>query len=145
MAEVLKKASTPVITVQAHATVEEAVRIMVKRRIGAIVVLEGERMTGIFSERDVMQKVVLGRLDPATTLVASVMTWPVVAAVVGSDEAEAVDEMVERHIRHMPVVDHEDHVVGMLSFRHVMQDRIDNLKHEVNSLEAYLGYDGVSG
>ena len=145
MAEVLKKASTPVITVQAHATVEEAVRIMVKHHIGAIVVLEGGRLTGIFSERDVMEKVVLGRLDPATTLVASVMTWPVVAAVAGSDDAEAVDEMVERHIRHMPVVDHDGRVVGMLSFRHAMQDRIDDLKHEVYALEAYLGYDGVSG
>ena len=57
----------------------------------------------------------------------------------------AVEEMVERHIRHMPVVDRDDRVIGMLSFRHVMQDRIEDLRHEVYALEAYLGYDGAVG
>jgi len=145
MGEVWRKASAPVITVPAHATVEEAVRTMVKHRIGAVAVLEGSRMVGIFSERDVMEKVVLGRLDAATTLVASVMTWPVVSVKAQSDESEVVEEMVQRHIRHMPVLDENERLVGMLSFRHVMQDRIDDLKHEVYALEAYLGYDGVSG
>ncbi len=145
MAEVWKNVSRPAITVQAGDTVEDAVRIMVGHKIGAVVVLDGQRMTGIFSERDVMEKVILGHLDPATTRVANVMTWPVVVARPDTDEGEAVDEMVERHIRHMPVVDRDEQVIGMLSFRHVMQDRVDDLKHEVYALEAYLGYDGVAG
>ena len=53
--------------------------------------------------------------------------------------------MTEHHIRHLPVLDDERKVVGMVSLRHVMEERVADLEHEVNVLEAYLGYDDVSG
>jgi CBS-domain-containing membrane protein len=53
--------------------------------------------------------------------------------------------MAEHHIRHLPILDEKRKVVGMVSLRGVMEERIADLEHEVNVLEAYLGYDGVAG
>jgi len=145
MSDLLRRASRPAVTVDGKASVESAVRTMVEHGIGAVVVTEKGRVAGIFSERDLMQRVVLKKLDPAKTPVEKVMTAPVVSAPVDGDEAEAVRAMVERHIRHVPVVDRRRHPVGMLSFRDVMRNRVDDLKHEVQALEACLGYDGVTG
>ncbi len=145
MSDLLKKASRPAVCVDAKVSVADAVRTMVEHRIGAVVVTEKGRVAGIFSERDLMQRVVLKRLDPVKTVVAKVMTAPVVSAPVDGDEDEAVAAMVERHIRHVPIVDKRKHPVGMLSFRDVMRSRVDELKHEVQALEAYLGYDGATG
>jgi len=145
MAKLLRNSSRPVVSVQENATVEEAVKTMVEHRIGAVIVLRGEEMAGIFSERDVLDKIVLARRDPATTPVFAVMTSPVVTAPGNAEDAEAAETMTEHHIRHLPILNETQRVVGMVSFRHVMEERVADLEHEVNVLEAYLGYDGVSG
>jgi len=145
MVDLLKRASRPAVTVEKSASVEDAVRIMVEHKIGAVVVTSRGKVAGIFSERDLMQRVVLARLDAAKTPVAKVMTADIVSAAEDGDEDDAVTAMVDRHIRHVPVVDKRKRAVGMLSFRDVMKNRVDDLRHEVAALEAYLGYDGVSG
>ena len=145
MAKLLRNTSRPAITVPETATVLDAIKTMVKERIGAVVVMKGKRMTGIFSERDVLDKIVLARRDPAATPVSSVMTADVLSIPAPGDEAAAAEQMAVHHIRHLPIVDDTQRVVGMVSLRQVMQERIADLEHEVNVLEAYLGYDGVSG
>jgi Predicted signal-transduction protein containing cAMP-binding and CBS domains len=145
MAKLLRNSSRPVVSVQEDATVEDAVKTMVEHRIGAVIVLRGKEMAGIFSERDVLDKIVLARRDPATTPVFAVMTSPVVTAPGNAEDAEAAETMTEHHIRHLPILNETQRVVGMVSFRHVMEERVADLEHEVNVLEAYLGYDGVSG
>lgn len=145
MAKLLRNSTRPAITVQETSTVLEAVKTMVKERIGAVVVLKGKKMTGIFSERDVLDKIVLARRDPAKTPVSAVMTSQVLSIPAPGDDAEAAGTMAEHHIRHLPIVDEKKKVVGIVSLRHVMEERIADLEHEVNVLEAYLGYDGVSG
>ena len=145
MTKLLRNSSRPAVTVQETATVEAAVKTMVQERIGAVVVLRGNEMAGIFSERDVLDKIVLARRDPATTPVFAVMTSPVLAAGPGGDDAEAAQTMAEHHIRHLPILDKKKRVVGVVSLRGVMEERISDLEHEVHVLEAYLGYDGVSG
>ncbi len=145
MAKLLRNSSRPPVSVQETSTVLEAVKTMVRERIGAVVVMKGKRMTGIFSERDVLDKIVLARRDAAKTPVASVMTADVLSISAPGDEAAAATTMAEHHIRHLPIVDGKKKLVGMVSLRHVMEERIADLEHEVNVLEAYLGYDGVSG
>jgi CBS domain-containing protein len=145
MAKLLRNSTRPAVTVQETATVEAAVKVMVRERIGAVIVLRGNEMTGIFSERDILDKIVLARRDPARTPVSAVMTSPVVAVAGSADDAKAAETMAERHIRHLPILDEARKVVGMVSLRGVMEERIADLEHEVNVLEAYLGYDGVSG
>ena len=145
MANLIRNSSRPAITVPETATVLEAVKTMVRERIGAVVVMKGKKMTGIFSERDVLDKIVLARRDAAKTPISAVMTADVLSIPAPGDEAAAAEKMAANHIRHLPIVDAKKKVVGMVSLRHVMEERIADLEHEVNVLEAYLGYDGVSG
>jgi CBS domain-containing protein len=145
MAKLLRNASRKPVSVQETATVLEAVKTMVKEKIGAVVVMKGKKMTGIFSERDVLDKIVLKRRDPAKTPVSAVMTADVLSIPAPGDEAAAAEKMAANHIRHLPIVDGKKKVVGVVSLRHVMEDRIADLEHEVNVLTAYLGYDGVAG
>jgi len=145
MAKLLRNASRKPVSVPETATVLEAVKTMVKERIGAVVVMKGKKMTGIFSERDVLDKIVLARRDPAKTKISAVMTSDVLSIPAPGDDSEAATTMAEHHIRHLPIVDGKKKVVGVVSLRHVMEDRIADLEHEVNVLTAYLGYDGVAG
>jgi len=108
------KKSVALITVVPECTVREACRVMRDRRIGAVLVSEGEALHGIFTERDVMNLVVAEGKDPASTKVAEVMTRKVLA--VRSDrpleEIEAI--MRQERVRHVPVVD-EKGLIGVIS------------------------------
>jgi CBS domain-containing protein len=108
------KKSADVITVMPESTVRDACRVMRDRRIGALLVSEGETLHGIFTERDVLNLVVAEERDPATTKVAEVMTRKVL--VVRPDrpleEIEAI--MRQERVRHVPVVG-EKGLVGLIS------------------------------
>ena len=91
MGKLLRNSSRPVVGVSENITVEDAVKTMVAHQIGAVVVLRGDDMTGIFSERDILDKVILARLDPAVTPVSAVMTWPVLTAPGNAEDAEAAE------------------------------------------------------
>jgi CBS domain-containing protein len=108
------KKSLDVITVAPAAFVRDACRVMRDRRIGAVLVSEGETLHGIFTERDVVNLVVAEEKDPALTKVAEVMTRKVI--VVQSDrsvqEIEAI--MRQERVRHVPVVDGKA-LIGMIS------------------------------
>lgn len=111
---ILETKGTTVCKTTPDASVLDAVEQMCDARVGALLVTDGDRAVGILSRRDVLERVVLRRIDPATTAVAEVMTTELVS-VEPSDEPERVIAlMTERHLRHLPVVDH-GHVVGMLS------------------------------
>lgn len=139
------KASRPPISVSRTMTVMGAVRLMADKKVGAVLVLEDGCAAGIFTERDLMLKVVLKGLDPERTLIADVLTSPVVPIREDADLDEAVRLMLKKHIRHLPMVDAAGKVQGMLSMRHLVEDEIDELKHSVKGLEAYAGYDGAGG
>lgn len=108
------KKSLEVITVAPGACVRDACRVMKERRIGAVLVSEGETLHGIFTERDVVNLVVAGEKDAVLTRVAEVMTRKVIA--VQSDRAVEDIEAIMRQerVRHVPVVDGKT-LVGMLS------------------------------
>jgi CBS domain-containing protein len=118
---------------------------MAEKHVGAMLVLDDGRPAGIFTERDLMMKVVLERRDPDRTRIADVMTSPVLPVREDADLDEAVRLMLERHIRHLPLVDGQGMAQGMLSMHHLVTDEIDELKHSVRGLEAYAGYDGDGG
>src|SRR5258706_8411541 len=145
MGILLTKAKKPAIYVAKTATVHEAITLMTQKRIGAVVVIEDGRAAGIFSERDLMAKVVLDRRDPDKTTIAQVMTSPVLTVLTDSKPQDALQLMLDRHIRHLPIADAEGRVVGMLSIRDLMAEQIEELKSEVQGLENYAAYDGASG
>jgi len=144
MANLLKRAK-PAVCVAKDVSVMEAIQVMADKRVGAVLVIQEGRPLGIFTERDLMLKVVLKKRDPATTKVADVMTAPVVPVAPDAELTHALGLMLEGHIRHLPVVDREGRVQGMLSMRHLVHERIERLENAVDSLANYLGQDGPGG
>jgi CBS domain-containing protein len=141
----LELARKPAAVVAPETTVLEAVGVMHRERVGAVAVVGGGVLVGIFSERDVMTRVVLAEKSPRSTLVRDVMTSDP-ASVTGAVAADdALRVMVERHFRHLPVVDAGRHVLGMLSMRHLMRHRIDILDKELEGVSNYAGADGIGG
>ena len=124
-------------TVQGGATVAEAVRTMAANNVGIVAVLEGDRLTGVFSERDVVQKVVARGLDPAGTPVADVMTARLVVADADEDYQSAMSKMDQANIRHLPVVSGE-RLLSMLSIRDLMRVAIEDRGAEIEYLKEYL-------
>jgi len=141
----LRLARRPPVTIRRDATVLEAVRMMLDNQVGAALILEDGRAVGMFSERDLMGKVVAERLDPATTKVSAVMTSPVHTIPVEADPAAALELMLDKHIRHLPLVDVQRRVEGILSMRYLMRHQIDRLQDRARSLENYLGSEGHPG
>ncbi len=143
--KVIKIAQVPPPSVEATASVLDGVRIMERSKGGAAAVLEGKELVGIFSERDVMLRVVAARQDPEKTPVGQVMTSDVEKASPETDSAEAFELMVSRHIRHLPIVEEDGELVGLLSIRNLLQHHVEELVDQLNSLEAYFTADGPGG
>jgi CBS domain-containing protein len=116
------------------ASSEQAVRMMLDRSVGAVAVVdENKRVAGIFTERDVLRRLSLSQRDPASTPVREVMTTPVEMATLITTPSEALAIMVERHYRHLPIVDDDGRLLGMLSIRNVLQARIDVLTRQLDA------------
>lgn len=132
--------------VSLEASVAEAIRTMLDRRVGAVAVIDDQRrIAGIFTERDVLRKLALSGRDPEGTPVREMMTTPVELATAETGSSEALVTMVERHFRHLPVVDHNGKLLGMLSIRNLLESRIEDLTRELGSLEQYLSNDAPGG
>jgi CBS domain-containing protein len=123
----------------------QAVEAMTQNRTGACVVIDDGRLVGCFTERDVMSRVVSKKLDPAKVPIGEVCTKQLVTATPDMAEAVALRTMVERHIRHLPVVDGQGKFVGMLSLRRLLQERVDELSLQLEELHAYVTADALGG
>ncbi len=120
-------------SVPVEATAEQAIRVMLDRHVGAVAVLdENTRVAGIFTERDVLRRLSVSGREPAQTPVREVMTTPVEMATLDTTPGQALATMVERHYRHLPIVDDDGRLLGMLSIRNVLQARIDTLTRQLD-------------
>jgi CBS domain-containing protein len=124
-------------TVDHDATVAEAVRIMTKNNVGIACVLDRAQLVGVFSERDVVQRVVDRGLDPASTPVRQVMTTDLVVADADEDYQSAIHKMDQANIRHLPVVS-EGQLISMLSIRDLLRVNMEDKDAEIHHLHAYL-------
>lgn len=119
--------------VPVEATAEKAIRTMLDRHVGAVAVIdENHRVAGIFTERDVLRRFSLGERDARQTSIRNVMTTPVELATRATTAGEALATMVERHYRHLPIVDEDGRLLGMLSIRHVLEAKIDTLTRQLD-------------
>ena len=137
--------SRPVVTVPLRSTVMDAIRTMAQAQVGSVVVVDGDRLAGIFSERDVMLRMVLARRDPEQTRVEEVMTTPVQTVPAGTTGDEALRVMFENHIRHLPVLSRDGQVQAMTSMRNLLQEKVEELNQQLDSLESYITADGIGG
>jgi CBS domain-containing protein len=141
----LRIAHVPPPIVEPDVSVMDAVRVMAQDRVGAVAVVEKGDLRGIFTERDLMLRVVKQERDPAATLVRDVMTAEVktISELFTAEEASSV--MLLGHLRHLPILNKDGKVLGLLSMRALLEDRLQDLSQEVSSLEQYMANDGPGG
>ena len=143
---VLELCDREVAAVPLEATVAEAIHKMLDHHVGAVAVVDSEyRVAGIFTERDVLRKMALSRMDPQNTPLRDLMTTPVEMATRDTGPREALSTMLERHFRHLPVADDNGKLLGILSIRNLLEWRVDELSRELDSLEQYVSNDGPGG
>lgn len=125
------------VQVQTTATVSEAARVMTQTNVGIVVVLDGENLAGVFSERDVVQRVVFRGLDPSRTRVADVMTTDLVVGDADEDCQSAMRKLNLANIRHLPVVS-GGRLLSMLSIRDLMRVDMEDKGQQLDYLREYL-------
>ena len=137
---------TPPLTASLDTTVFEACELMIKRGLGAMAVfnLDGS-LAGIFTERDLLRKVVPRRLNCETTTLRQVMTSPCVVIHTNHTIHDAISEMVANKVNHLILLDENDKFVSIVSYRTLLGHEIENLHMEVDHLTAYIGSDGIGG
>jgi CBS domain-containing protein len=114
------------------ATVEEAIQVMMEKDVGAVTVIDEQGVVaGMFTERDVLAKFALSGRAANSTPVRELMSPMVEMATDETTAAEAFKVMLERHYRHLPVVDDRGKVLGILSIRNILEARIDDLLEEL--------------
>jgi CBS domain-containing protein len=118
-------------------TVASVVRRMAELHVGAILVLEGEQLRGVFSERDLMKRVVLEKLDPELTVVKSVMSTDIASIDEMASVEEALEAMHAHNCRHLPVTC-GTRVVAFLSMRDLMNYELARKTEDLNHIEAYI-------
>ena len=135
---ILSHKGSQVLSVSRKATVLEAAQLMNHHRIGAVVVLEGAQLVGIFTERDVLQKVVAQARDPVSTLVEQVMTDQVVCCTPRTTLEEARGAMKNRRIRHLPVMDGDGRLLGLVSIGDMNAHEATDQERTIYLLKEYL-------
>jgi signal-transduction protein with cAMP-binding, CBS, and nucleotidyltransferase domain len=123
--------------VEEHQTVAEVARQMTDLHVGAILVLDNGRLRGLFSERDLMKRVVLQKLDPERTPVREVMTTAVATIDELATLEEAMAAMQAQNCRHLPVT-RGSRVVAFLSMRDLMQFELAHKTEELDHMRAYI-------
>jgi CBS domain-containing protein len=135
--DLLVRKGTAVVSVPPTATVLDAAHVMNDKGIGGVVVLDGTTLVGIFTERDIMRRVVAANRDPAQTLVSDVMTTDCVTILPDVQIAVCRTMMSTRRIRHLPVV-HDGGLVGMITSGDVLAFEVTQAEAQIEQLEKYV-------
>jgi CBS domain-containing protein len=137
VAELLRAKPARVVKVRPEQSVLEAIKVLAQEDIGAAIVMTGDRLAGIFSERDYTRKVILKGRSSDTTRVEEIMTANVVVVSPRTRTRECMALMTEKNIRHLPVVD-EGRIIGMVSIRDIVSDIIADQDFTIEQLEHYI-------
>jgi CBS domain-containing protein len=135
--QILKMKGNRVWTISKDSTVLDALKRMAEKHIGAIVVMDGEKVVGIFSERDHARKGVLIGKRADTTRVNEVMTSDLITVSPDQTIQQCMSLMTDRRVRHLPVCD-GDQLVGLVSIGDVVKDMIEELEFMNTQLEKYI-------
>ena len=137
VSDLLKKKGQDVWSLSPDASVYEAIDQMAQKGVGALLVMEGERLVGIVSERDYARKVILKGKASRETEVRQIMSHPVICARPQLTVEETMALMTEKRIRHLPVVADEK-IVGVVSIGDVVRGIIEDNKFEIEQLTNYI-------
>lgn len=137
VAHILKTKGSAVSSVNPSIMVREALRIMAEKNIGAIVVMENEKLVGIFSERDYARKIILKDKSSKTTPISEIMTEELITVKPETNIDDCMVIMTEKHIRHLPVMEGEK-LVGVISIGDLVKNIIEEQKFRIQNLESYI-------
>jgi CBS domain-containing protein len=129
------------VSVNPHTSVADAVTLMKQHRFGCVLVESERRLVGIFTERDVLTKVIGSGRDPATLAVEEVMTPDPEALTMGDDIAWVLNLMAVGGFRHVPIVDDEGRPVAVFSVKDIVERLVDLFPHDVLNLPPHPGKD----
>jgi len=118
-------------------TVLQAIKVMVEAHIGAVLVTEGERIVGIYTERDYLYKGEIENRAAKDTLIKDVMISKMLTVTLETTTEQCIGLMRQYNIRHLPVVENE-HLIGLVSMRDVMFAALENKESEIRGLENYI-------
>jgi CBS domain-containing protein len=135
--QILKDKGPEIFSIGPDEPVLTALRKMAEKHCGALVVMRGTALVGIFSERDYARKVVLLGRSSADTPVSQIMSSPVTTVARGASVNECLQLMTDKRIRHLPVVD-GDRVAGVLSIGDLVKAVIDDQRTQIEDLERFI-------
>lgn len=137
VSDILKGKQSNIYSVTGQASVYEAIKVMGEKNIGALLIMEADKLTGILSERDYARKVVLKGKSSRETSVKDIMTENVLTVTPDDTIEKCMAIMTEKHIRHLPVVD-AGNVLGMVSIGDVVNGIIESQKQTIAHLQSYI-------
>ena len=135
--QLLDKKGRQIFSIAPGAAVLEAIRLMAERHVGALLVMEGETLSGIVSERDYARKVILMGRSSADTPVRDIMTVAVITVQPETPVEKCMQIMTERRVRHLPVIE-AGRVVGMVSIGDLVKAVIAEQQQHIEQLESYI-------
>lgn len=138
VSDVLAVKGSQVVAVDPDMTVLMATQVMNENRIGAVVVMERDELVGLFTERDVLTRVVAQERSPRETTVRDVMTRHLLTCTNCMPLADAAEIMFEKRIRHLPVINAENRLCGMISIGDVNADRVREQEQQIGMLNDYV-------
>jgi len=118
---------------------------MVGEEVGAVAVLQDEVLVGMLSERDLVVKIMDRDLDPYATKVSEIMVRDPMTMAHDATRGAALKLMLTRQCRHLPVTDEDGRVLGMISLRQLLRERLRHLRGQMDSVVSYMAADGPGG
>lgn len=137
VSEILEHKGGMVLSVKSDDTVFDAISLMAQVNIGAVLVQEDETISGIFTERDYLQKIALKSVSSQQTRVGDVMTSPVISAEPDDSIQQCMETMTTCHCRHLPVVENGK-LLGIVSIGDLVKKMLDEKETEVEKLNEYI-------
>lgn len=135
--QILDGKGREVYSVNVDTPVYEAIQLMAEKEVGALIVMDGEKVAGIVSERDYARKVILKGKSSQSTAIGEIMTSRVIGVRSDRTVEECMALMTSKGIRHLPVID-DDRLVGMLSIRDLLRATIADQQFTIEQLESYI-------
>jgi CBS domain-containing protein len=138
LAQILAELNRPVLGIDPGESVHQALVVMAQHEVGALLVMEGAKLVGIFSERDYARKIILQGKSSRETKVREIMTERVTYLTPEKTVEEAMAVMAGKHIRHLPVLDANEQVKGIVSIRDLVRETIAHQAFIIQQLENYI-------
>lgn len=142
--QILDSKSGPLVTVSPDDAVFKALQVMAEHNVGAVLVVDGDQLLGIFSERDYARKMILFGKSSKETPIREIMTDKVLCVTPERTVDECMALMTDRHFRHLPVLDGERRILGVVSIGDVVKETISAQQFLIDELGKYISGSAIS-